>query len=131
MLAPFAAALLLVGCENNEQTGQPATRQLTVTVGPLVEPPPPPPKPKPKPKPKPATGAAAWSDQVVSPYSSSKRDIYQQSRDVCGVFSAAQVAKEYKAESSSPVDAALAYSKATYQPVFQQPAFEGCLDGFG
>jgi nitrous oxide reductase accessory protein NosL len=150
ILASFAAVLLLAGCGDNEKATQsspshPAATTTTAKPTPrtdtrlrhstltltLTQQSPPPPPPKPEPKPKPATGASTWSDAVVSPYTISKRDVYQQSRDVCSVFSAEQVAKEYKAESSSPVAAAIAYAEATYQPVFQQPATDGCLDGFG
>jgi hypothetical protein len=88
------------------------------------------PSPPPKPKPKPKTGAAAWNDEIVQPYAVSERDVYETSRDTCGLFTPKQVAAEYGASSSTADAAAQAYADASYQRPLRAAALAGCLAGF-
>jgi hypothetical protein len=53
---------------------------------------------------------------------------YELEFQICKEFGVKEVAKEYGSP-ADPIDAAIAVSE-TYQPAFQQAAFEGCLDGF-
>jgi hypothetical protein len=75
-------------------------------------------------------GAGGWSDEIVAPYAVSNADVYTQARTICKVFTPKQVAAEYGSK-SDPVSAAEKYAEVSFQPVFKQPAFEGCLKGFG
>jgi hypothetical protein len=71
--------------------------------------------------------AAKWSDAIVPPHDKSKRDVYEESWSMCGIASAAY---EEQAEFPHLVDAARAYAKENYPPVFERPAYEGCLFAF-
>jgi hypothetical protein len=53
---------------------------------------------------------------------------YKTEFEICKLFGVKEVAKEYGSP-ANPIDAAIAVSE-TYQPAFQQAAFEGCFDGF-
>jgi hypothetical protein len=56
---------------------------------------------------------------------------YQEDKEICELFPASQVAKEYGLPpGSDPVTIAEAYADG-YRPEFQQAALEGCLDGLG
>jgi hypothetical protein len=56
---------------------------------------------------------------------------YQEDKELCGLFPASQIAKEYGVPAGAdPVTIAEAYADG-YQPQFHQAAFEGCLDGLG
>jgi hypothetical protein len=74
------------------------------------------------------SGAGGWSEAIVPGYTTSKADVYRLARDICGVATPAQVAKEYHTKRDS-MSAAEGYAKG-YQSPFKQPAFEGCLAGF-
>ncbi|HXL43514.1 MAG TPA: hypothetical protein VN960_05585 [Gaiellaceae bacterium] len=74
------------------------------------------------------SGAGGWSEAIVPGYTTSKADVYRLARELCGVFTPAQVAKEYNT-SRDPFSAAEGYAKG-YQDPFEQPALEGCLAGF-
>jgi hypothetical protein len=79
------------------------------------------PKPRPKPSPRPETGAGKFTGQ--------DKINYRNAKVACGTFSPQQVAAEFNAASSSPYDAAVAYSES-YGPNLRLAVFEGCLAGF-
>ena len=79
------------------------------------------PKSRPKPRPSPNTGAGNFTGQ--------DKINYQNAKVACGTFSPQQVAAEFNAASSSPYDAAVAYSES-YGPNLRLAVFEGCLAGF-
>ena len=54
---------------------------------------------------------------------------YEQARQICGLFGAKEVAKEY-GTSANAVDAAMGYAEGM-RGSSEQATFEGCLDGFG
>ena len=78
-------------------------------------------EPKPTPTPTPETGAGKFTGQ--------DKINYRNAKVACGTFSARQVAAEFHAASSSPYDAAVAYSES-YGPNLRLAVFEGCLAGF-
>ena len=71
--------------------------------------------------------AAKWSDAVVPHSKKSKRDVYEEAWGVCGIASAAY---EDQAESPTPEASARGLARENYPPIFEEPAFEGCLLAF-
>lgn len=119
---------LASGCGSRESVGN--TPRSSSEVAPAASPPPTTTKTaKKKAKEHNEKTAGGWSEAVVPPYDVSKADVHRQSRDICKLFTPKQVAAEYHSKPDA-VSAALKYAKVSYKPVFQQPAFEGCLSGF-
>jgi hypothetical protein len=130
LILTSAAVALGAGCSSSAATSSAergTTSNQTTTAGttlPYI------PAPKePKKRPKPRTGAAKWSAAVVLPYTTSKRDIYEEANRLCGAFSSVKVGQDYGAANSTPGAAAFAYSRS-YQRPFRPAAYDGCLDGF-
>jgi hypothetical protein len=76
-------------------------------------------------------GKSRQVDSRHGGFSGALAGTYDTSKDVCGAFSPAKVAKDLGISSRNPVDVAQAYAETLYQPEHQQAAFEGCLAGFG
>jgi hypothetical protein len=119
----IAAALIIVGCGDDDESDTTSTTVPSAGATVPFDPSSPEtgaPSPKPPSTP-PASTPKSQSEPKRSP-------AYRDSRDLCAVFGPAQVQKEYGG--SNPAEAAQAYAEQSYQPQFQQDAFEGCLDGF-
>jgi len=112
MLAVSAAvfALVALGCGSEDTASQPAKSITTVEPAPSVEPPAVAPEAKPR--------ARALRPKA-----------YRDSKDVCGVFSAKQLAKEYGGDPSDPASVANAYADQSYRPAVRSDAASGCLAG--
>jgi hypothetical protein len=75
------------------------------------------------------SGAGGWSTATVPGYDTSKADVYKLARDLCDVAGVKAVARDYHT-ARDPVSAAEGYANG-YQAPFQQPAYGGCMAGFG
>lgn len=53
---------------------------------------------------------------------------YRDARDLCGLYTPTQIAKEY-GSSTDPDDAAWALAEASYSVESQMDAYHGCRDG--
>jgi hypothetical protein len=67
---------------------------------------------------------------VTAPASAATQSqVYRDSKDLCSLFTPAQVAKEYHAKSHTAKAAARAYADGYRRP-FRESAYRGCLAGF-
>ena len=126
-----AAAALLTACGSNgdesnsrSTTTEPkatVTTPTTATQRTSTTKKEPKPKSRPKPSPTPETGAEKFTGQ--------DKINYRNAKVACGTFSPGQIAAEFHAKSSSPFDAAVAYSES-YGPNLRLAVYEGCIAGF-
>lgn len=70
----------------------------------------------------PASAHGAWKGRYAA--------VYRESYTVCRLSGPAKVRSEYKIASHNDVTIALAQARKAYIGIYQQPSFEGCLDGF-
>ena len=110
-LIPAAiAALAIAGCGSTSESTPTATP--TATTQPAA------------PRPAPHSNAPRGSERA-------RIDLrnFENARDVCRLFPARRIAREYGVPpGSDDVTIALAYARV-YRPGFRQPVFEGCLAG--
>jgi hypothetical protein len=67
---------------------------------------------------------------VAAPASAATQSqVYRDSKEICSMFTPAQVAKSYHAKSRTATAAARAYANG-YRRAFRDSAYRGCLAGF-
>lgn len=70
----------------------------------------------------PSAAQAGWTGRYAA--------VYRESYTACRLSGPAKVRREYKITSRNDVTVALAQARKAYIGIYQQPSFEGCLDGF-
>lgn len=123
--ALVALALSVAGCGgDDETTGRTAPEQTSPSVNPQPEPAP---EPKPKPKPKPAPEPEPTEERTGG--NSMQDAAYNESKELCSLFSAQQLASEYGGNPADLSSVVRAYAESSYQPGAQISAETGCLAG--
>lgn len=77
-----------------------------------------------------SSAAAASAPEPTRHHRPSRSPAYSESRELCALFSASEVAAEYGGNPADPASVAQAYAETSYQPAFQADAEVGCLEGF-
>jgi hypothetical protein len=67
--------------------------------------------------------------EVAPPSDDVDRDVFRDSKQLCGASPIRQTASEYGGEPDHPASVAEAFASRAYRPSFHDEAFKGCLEG--